>query len=224
MISLLYVIYLYYDYTNRLVVGIVVDLGNVPIVGEEDEELVGIAVVETSLRLVVIIMDHVRTILAVGLAGKVVDDAEPFHALHDILEVDVLVVALALSLLQRSVLAVFYADGEVRTRNLMLALWNRQEIGLGDVFEERLPLLGILLILLVEVYQVDTGVRVCLGESVSPGSLLGPFLCLLHQLGIVGIGCSVKAFLSAAVLAGSLLRMAKTFLAALCLCCQKGTG
>ena len=47
MISLLYVIYLYYDYTNRLVVGIVVDLGNVPIVGEEDEELVGIAVVET---------------------------------------------------------------------------------------------------------------------------------------------------------------------------------
>ena len=159
MIYLLYVIYLYYDYTNRLVVGIVVDLGNVPIVGEEDEELVGIAVVETSLRLVVIIMDHVRTILAVGLAGKVVDDAEPLHALHDILEVDVLVVALALSLLQRSVLAVFYADGEVRARNLMLALWNRQEISLGDVFEERLPLLGILLILLVEVYQVDTGVR-----------------------------------------------------------------
>ena len=112
MIYLLYVIYLYHDYTDRLVVGVVVDLGNVPIVGEEDEELVGIAVVETSLRLVVIIMDHVRTILAVGLAGKVVDDAEPFHALHDILEVDVLVVALALSLLQRSVLAVFYADGE----------------------------------------------------------------------------------------------------------------
>ncbi len=83
MISLLYVIYLYHDYTNRLVVGIVVDLGNVPIVREEDEELVGIAVVETSLRLVVIIMDHVRTILAVGLAGKVVDDAEPLHALHE---------------------------------------------------------------------------------------------------------------------------------------------
>ena len=135
MIYLLYVIYLYHDYTDRLVVGVVVDLGNVPIVGEEDEELVGIAVVETSLRLVVIIMDHVRTILAVGLAGKVVDDAEPLHALHDILEVDVLVVALALSLLQRSVLAVFYADGEVGARNLMLALWNRQEIGFGDVFE-----------------------------------------------------------------------------------------
>lgn len=115
MIYLLYVIYLYHDYTDRLVVGVVVDLGNVPIVGEEDEELVGIAVVETSLRLVVIIMDHVRTILAVGLAGKVVDDAEPLHALHDILEVDVLVVALALSLLQRSVLAVFYADREVGT-------------------------------------------------------------------------------------------------------------
>ena len=43
MIYLLYVIYLYHDYTDRLVVGVVVDLGNVPIVGEEDEELVGIA-------------------------------------------------------------------------------------------------------------------------------------------------------------------------------------
>ena len=66
-------------------------------------------------------MNHVWAILAVGLAGKMVDDAESLHALHDILEVDVLVVALALSLLQRSVLAVFYADGEVRARNLMLA-------------------------------------------------------------------------------------------------------
>ena len=74
------------------------------------------------------------------------------------------------------------------------------------------------------VSQGVTGVRVCLGESVSPGSLLGPFLCLLHQFWIVGIGCSVKAFLSEAVLAGSLLRMARTFLAALCLRCQKGTG
>lgn len=76
-----------------------------PIVGEEDKELVGIAVVETSLRLVVIIMNHVWAILAVGLAGKMVDDAESLHALYDILEVDVLVMALALSLLQRSVLA-----------------------------------------------------------------------------------------------------------------------
>ena len=49
MIYLLYVIYLYHDYTDRLVVGVVVDLGDVPIVGEEDEELVGIAVVEASL-------------------------------------------------------------------------------------------------------------------------------------------------------------------------------
>ena len=67
-------------------------------------------------------MNHVWAILAVGLAGKMVDDAESLHALYDILEVDVLVMALALSLLQRSVLSVLYADGEVRARNLMLAL------------------------------------------------------------------------------------------------------
>ena len=66
-----------------------------PVSRKEDEEFAGGAVEETGLAAVVVIMDHVGTILAVGGAGVMVDDAKTLCALYHILKIDVLVMTLA---------------------------------------------------------------------------------------------------------------------------------
>ena len=95
-----------------MIVGIVGYLGNVPVTREEDEEFIRSAVVELGTALLVVVMNDIRTVLAVGRTGIVVDDAETLHALDDILEINVMVVAFRTALFQRVVLAVLYADGE----------------------------------------------------------------------------------------------------------------
>ena len=47
--KLFYIIDLYYDDTDVLIVGVVVDFGDVPVFGEEEEEFVGCGVIEFSL-------------------------------------------------------------------------------------------------------------------------------------------------------------------------------
>ena len=109
-----------------------------PVAWKEDEEFARIAVVETGLLAVVIIMNYVWTVLAVGGAGVVVDHAKTLYALYYILKIDVLMMTLAAALFQRLVLAVLYTYHEVGTRNLVLSLRNAQQIGLCQIVEERL--------------------------------------------------------------------------------------
>lgn len=82
-----------YYYADVLVVGVVVDFGDVPVFGEEEEELIGGGVVEAGFGGIVIVVDHVGFVFTVGNGGLMVDDAEPFSAFHCILEVDFLSVA-----------------------------------------------------------------------------------------------------------------------------------
>ena len=136
MFRLILVVHLDDNHSDVLIVCIVGNLGDVPVAREEDEELVGGAVVETGTRFVVIVVDDVWTILAIWLAGKMVDDAKALHTLYHILEVDVVVMAFAAALLQWVVLAVLNADGEVRAWNRVLAARDGEQVGLGDEVEE----------------------------------------------------------------------------------------
>lgn len=67
---LILIIYLDYDDAYRLVAGVICYLGDVPVSRKEDEEFAGSAVEETGLAAVVIIMNYVGTILAVGGDGN----------------------------------------------------------------------------------------------------------------------------------------------------------
>ena len=95
-----------------MIVSIIGYLGDVPVAREKDEEFIWSTVVELGTALLVIVVNDIRTVLAVGCTGIVVDDAETLHALDDILEINMMVVAFRTALLQRIVLAILYADGE----------------------------------------------------------------------------------------------------------------
>ena len=137
------IIHLDNNHSDHLVVSVIRYLGNVPVAREEDEELAWSAVVEASAALVVVVVDDIRAILAVGLAGIVVDDTKTLSAFHHILEVDVMVMAFAASLFERLVLAVLHAHRQVAAWNLVLALGDGEKVGLGDEVEECLPLLWV---------------------------------------------------------------------------------
>jgi hypothetical protein len=81
-LSLILIIYLHHDNADGLVFAIICHLGDVPVSREEDEELAGGTVEETGLPAVVIVVDYVGTILAVGGAGVVVDHAKTLGALN----------------------------------------------------------------------------------------------------------------------------------------------
>ena len=176
-----------------MVVSVIRYLGNVPVAREEDEELAWSAVVEASAALVVVVVDDIRAILAVGLAGIVVDDTKTLCAFHHILEVDVMVMALAASLFERLVLAVLHAHRQVAAWNLVLALGDGEKVGLGDEVEECLPLLWVLLILQVEIYEVDTAVCISLVETIAPFSLGIPILGSFDEFWLVAIILGVIA-------------------------------
>lgn len=171
-----------------------------PVSREEDEEFAGGTVEETGLPAVVIIMNHVGTILAVGGAGVVVDQAKTLCALNHILKIDVLVMTLAAALFQRLVPAVLYTYHEVGTRNLVLSLWNAQQIGLGKIIEERLPLLRILLILQIEIYEVYAGMWLRLVETIAPDTVLCPSYSLFYEFGLIAVILCVITSLAAAFL------------------------
>ena len=187
------IIYLHHNHTDILVIAVICHFRNMPVAREEDEELVGRAVVKTSARLVIVVVNHVGTILAVRLAGKVVDDAETFHALYHILEVYVMVVAFTASLLQGIVLAILNTYRKLGAWYRMLALWYGKKVSLGDEVEECLPLLRILLVLQVEVYEVYAAVSISLGETIAPLTFLIPFLGSLDQLWLVAVVLGVAA-------------------------------
>lgn len=63
---LILIIYLDHDDAYRLVAGVICHLGDVPVSREEDEEFAGGTVEETGLPAVVVVVDYVGTILAVG--------------------------------------------------------------------------------------------------------------------------------------------------------------
>lgn len=128
-LCLVLVIYLDDDDSDVLVIAVVGNLGNVPIVREEDKELVRCAVVEAGTGLVVIVVDYVWTIFTVRLAGKMVDDTETLHTLYYILEVYVMVVTFAATLFQWIVLAVFYAYCQVGTWDRVLSFRDCEEVG-----------------------------------------------------------------------------------------------
>ena len=197
---LILIIYLDYDNADGLVFTICCHLGDVPISRKEDEEFARIAVVETGLLRVVIIMNHVGTVLAVGGAGVMVDDAKTLGSFYYKLKVDVLVMTLAAALFQRLVLAVLYTYHEVGTRYLVLSLRNVQQIGLGKIIEERLPLLRILLILQIEIYEVYAMVWLRLVETIAPDTTLSPSLCLFYEFGLIAVILCVITFLTAAFL------------------------
>ena len=196
LISIL-IIYFDYNDTNSLVIGVVVDLGDVPISWEEYEELIGSAVVKASASLVVIVMNHVGTILAIRFACILVDDAETLYTLYYILEVDMLIVALGGALLQRLVIAIFYTYYEVGTWDRVLVLGDGEKVSLGKKIEEGFPLLWVLLILQVEVYEIHTAVGISLLEAIAPFAFLVPFLCSLHQFWLVAIVLGIDSFLAA---------------------------
>lgn len=50
----------------------------------------------------------------------------------------------------------------------MLAARNTEQIGLGKVVEECLPLFRILLILKIEIYEVDAVMRAGFGKAILP--------------------------------------------------------
>ena len=95
-----------------MIVGIVGYLGNVPVTREEDEKFIWSAVVELGTAFLIVVVNDIRVVLAVGRTGIVVDDAKTLHALDDILEINVMVVAFRTALFQWIVLAILYADGE----------------------------------------------------------------------------------------------------------------
>lgn len=171
-----------------------------PVSREEDEEFAGGTVEETGLPAVVIIMNHVGTVLAVGGTGVMVDDAKTLCAFYYILKIDVLVMTLAAALFQRLVPAVLYTYHEVGTRNLVLSLRNAQQIGLGKIIEERLPLLRILLILQIEIYEVYAGMWLRLIETIAPDAALCPSLCLFYEFGLIAVILCVITSLTAAFL------------------------
>lgn len=71
-----------------------------PVGGKEDEEVLRITIVETGLLEVIVIVYHVRLIFVFRCAAHMVDDAESFRSLHCPLEINVMIVALAIALLQ----------------------------------------------------------------------------------------------------------------------------
>lgn len=171
-----------------------------PIPREEDEELAGGTVEETGLPAVVVVVDYVGTILAVGGAGVVVDHAKTLGALNYILKIDVLVMTLAAALFQGLVLAVLYTYQEVGTGNLVLSLRNAQQIGLCQIVEERLPLLRILLILQIEICEVYAGMWLRLVETIAPDAALCPSNSLFYEFGLIAVIQCVITSLAAAFL------------------------
>ena len=75
----------------------------VPVAWEENEKLVGCAIIKPCFFHVVVIVYDIGLVFAIRFAGVVVDDAKSLGTLHHILEIDVVMVALAIPFFERSV-------------------------------------------------------------------------------------------------------------------------
>ena len=67
-------------------------------------------------------MYRIRTVFAIGFAGIMVDDAEALHTFHNILEIDVMIVALALACTQFTVFIILHTSHETGTLDGMTPL------------------------------------------------------------------------------------------------------
>lgn len=134
--SLIHIIYLDDYHSDLLVVSVVFHFGYMPVAREENKEFIGIAVVESCFLYLVIIVYHVWSVLAVGRTGVMVDDAETLCSLYYILEIDVMIVALALSLCQGTVLRILYTHYQLCAGYLVLALADGEQVGMTQILEE----------------------------------------------------------------------------------------
>lgn len=170
-----------------------------PVVGEEQEEGIGRGVVEDGFGQVIVVVHHVGLVLAVGLGTVVLDDAETLGAAHHILEIDVMVMALAAALGKGTVLAVLHADHQRGALDGVLARRDGEQIVGGQPAKHGLPLGGVALILGVELAEIDGGMGTCGREALSPLPFFGPlgglFLGLLvgRGLGIDLLGGHLEA-------------------------------
>ena len=122
-----------------------------------------------------------------------VDDAEALRSLHHVLEVDVMIMALALALGQRLVLRVLDAGHQRGALYGVLALGNGQQVSLVKPLEKGLPLLRVPLVLGIEVSRIDRRMRVCLAKTLPPRTCRKPLGGLLTEL-LVGEVLGVIAF------------------------------
>ena len=70
-----------------------------PVRWEEDEELFRIAVIETGLLHIIIIMDDVGLVFVLRRAAHMIDNTKTFRSFHGPLEINVVKVALTVTLL-----------------------------------------------------------------------------------------------------------------------------
>ena len=102
--SLIHIIHLDDYHSDLLFVSVVFHFGYMPVAREENKEFIGITVIESCFLYLVIIVYHVWSVFAVGHTGVMVDDAKTLCSLYHILEIDVVVVTLAPSFSQWTIL------------------------------------------------------------------------------------------------------------------------
>lgn len=158
-----------------------------PVTREENKEFIGITVIESCFLYLVIIVYHVWSVLAVGYTGVMVDNAKTLLSLYHILEIDVVVVTLAPSFCQWTVLRILYTYHQLCTGYFVLALADGEQVGMTQILEEGFPLCRVLLILQIEVYEVHAAVGLGLHETIAPFARLCPLLRFLDEFGLIAI-------------------------------------
>ena len=105
-----------------LVTAVGLHFSNVPVAGEEEEEVLRVAVVEAGTLHVIGIVHDIGAVGHVDLAGVVVDEPEALRAFHDILEVDMMVMTLRPLLAELPVDVVFHTGDKRRAGNRRASL------------------------------------------------------------------------------------------------------
>lgn len=141
--SLIHIIHLDDYHSDLLVVSVVFHFGYMPVAREENKEFIGITVIESCFLYLVIIVYHVWSVLAVGYTGVMVDDAKTLRSLYHILEIDVVVVTLAPSFCQGTVLRILYTYHQLCAGYFVLALADGEQVGMTQILEEGFPLFGV---------------------------------------------------------------------------------
>ena len=185
--SLIHIIHLDDYHSDLLFVSVVFHFGYMPVAREENKEFIGITVIESCFLYLVIIVYHVWSVFAVGYTGVMVDDAKTLRSLYHILEIDVVVVTLAPSFCQWTVLRILYTYHQLCAGYFVLALADGEQVGMTQILEEGFPLCRVLLILQIEVYEVHAAVGLGLHETIALFARLSPLLRLLDELGLIAI-------------------------------------
>ena len=177
---------LYDDDSDVLVAAVSLHFSDMPVAGEEEKEVLWVAVEETGTLWIIVVVYDIGSVGHVDLAGEVVDEPEALRAFHDILEVDMVVMTLRPLETEFPVDVVFHTGDKRRAGNWRASFGQGEQVCLCQPAEESLPLFWILLILRIELSGVYCGVRACSRESLAPGTTVHPVLCLFDE-GFVGI-------------------------------------